>query len=383
MALAACAPPAPPAKIFDGHNDVIGVYIDGPQRFAFTNRDIALGLPGQVDGPRLKAGGYGGALLTLSGGVAPGEGPYFAKMVDAFDWYDALISLNPDLFARALSPTDARAAMAAGKIALTPAIEGAGQFDGRMENVVESHRRGVRSVLLVYDHHDDVGDGAMAFAGSKRAAAAASGGLTPFGRELVATLNDIGVIVDLSHAADVTAAEALRLSRAPVIFSHSGARGLADTPRNVSDETLAALKANGGLIMIPFVPYLTTTACWRWYDAGERQYAKLMETHRGDMTKVTPAIEAWEAANPRPKVGVAQVADQIEYAAARVGRDHVGIGTDFGGMESFVVEGLEDAAQTPALFAELKRRGWSRKDIDGLASENFLRTWDAVLAAQR
>jgi membrane dipeptidase len=384
LVLAACGKPAPAPLIFDGHNDVIGVYLDTPPRFSFVGRDISKGLTGQSDGPRLRQGGYGGALITLSGGVAPGApGGYFPAMREAFDWYDALVLTHSGTFARALTPDDARAAMKAGRIALTPAIEGAGQFDGKMENLVEAHRRGVRSVMLVYDHNDDVGDGAMAFVGSAFAAAPAHGGLTPFGRELVGMLNDLGVIVDLSHAAEITAMEALKLARAPVIFSHSGARGLADTPRNVSDATLAALKENGGLIMIPFVPYLTTTQYWRWYDDGERAYAKLSEEHRTDRYALERAMAAWEKANPQPVVTVAHVADQVEYAAARVGRDHVGIGSDFGGMGRFVVTGLEDAAATPALFAELRRRGWSDAELAGLASDNFLRTWAAVAKAAR
>lgn len=378
LALATCAPAAPKRLVFDGHNDLVGVYLDEPPRLALGARDITRGLNGQNDAPRWRAGGYGGALLTLSGGGVLKNGRHFDGVREAFDWYDALTRTYPEQFTRALTAADARAAMKAGRIALTPALEGAGQFDGRMENVVEAHRRGLRSVLLVYDHNDDVGDGAMAFGESQAMAAPAHGGLTSFGRELVSTLNDLGVIVDLSHAAETTANEALKLSRAPVIFSHSGARGLADTPRNVSDPTLAALKQNGGIIMVPFVPYLTTTTFWRWYDAGEREYARLSQANPVDRRPVEQGMAAWDAANPQPVVTVSDVADQIDYLAARVGRDHVGVGTDFGGMGRFTVTGLEDAAQTPALFVELKRRGWSDRELEGLASGNFLRTWEAV-----
>jgi membrane dipeptidase len=299
----------------------------------------------------------------------------------SLDWFDALVQRHPDTLTVAVTASDFERASASGKIALMAALEGGDQLDGSLENLRAAYARGVRSVGIVYDHHSSIGDGAMATPGSVAVAAPANGGLSTFGRQVVEEMNRLGMIVDLSHAGEQTALDAIRHSKAPVVFSHSAARGLADTPRNVSDEVLREVAENGGVIMAPLAPYLITTEHWRWWSAGEARYAELQKQHAGDQAAIGRGMAEWDAANPQPTVTVAHVADQVEYIAKSAGRDHVGIGTDFDGMGSFKVVGLEDAAALPKLLAELRSRGWSEVDLRKLARDNFLRVMRAAEAA--
>jgi membrane dipeptidase len=184
-------------------------------------------------------------------------------------------------------------------------------------------------------------------------------------------MNRLGMIVDLSHAGDTTAQQGIAASRAPVIFSHSAARKLADTPRNVSDATLRRLVANGGMIMVPLAPYLITTEHWKWWSGGEAHYNSLVKTD--DDAAIKQKMAAWDRANPEPRVTVAQVADQIEHITRIVGHAHVGIGTDFDGMGNFEIIGLQDAAHLQALFSELRGRGWTDQQLNAIGTGNFER----------
>jgi len=130
--------------------------------------------------------------------------------------------------------------------------------------------------------------------------------------------------------------------------------------------------------MIPFVPYLTTTDHWLWFDAGEREYDRLGSMERATEKSIADGMAKWDAGNPRPAVSVSDVADQIEYVSSIVGRGNVGIGTDFDGMGGFTIPSLDDASDAPLLVKELRRRGWSEADLTGLASENFLDFWARV-----
>lgn len=262
------------------------------------------------------------------------------------------------------------------------AIEGGEQLDGSLEHVRTAYERGVRSIGIVYDHHNVIGDGAMAMPSSTSVASPRNGGLSTFGRQVVEEMNRLGMIVDLSHAGERTALDAMRLSKAPVIFSHSAARALGDTPRNLSDEVLREVPRNGGIVMVPLAPYLITTQHWRWWSAGEAKYTELEEQH-SDEAAIKRGMAQWDAANPQPSVGIANVADQIEYIARVAGKDHIGVGTDFDGMGSFAVKGLEDASAIPKLLVELQARGWSSDDLHKLARGNFLRVLRAVEAQRR
>lgn len=366
-------------QVIDGHADFAIYYLK--RAWAVDAYDIENGLPGQSDVPRWRTANIVGALATVGSDLPPGSKGHWPRVLASLDWFDRLVERHGRTLSFARTARDFELAARAGKTALMPAIEGGEQIDDSLANLRAAYGRGVRSMGIVYDRHNAIGDGAMAMPSARAATVRAHGGLSPFGRQVVTEMNRLGMIIDLSHAAESTALAAMALSRSPVIFSHSGARALADTPRNLSDPTLRAVARDGGIVMVPLVPYLTTTVHWRWWVSGEDKYAELQSAHAGDQDAIRRGMAEWDSANPEPAVGVGDVADQIEHVARVAGQDHVGIGTDFDGMGSFAIRGIADASALPALFAELQRRGWSRARLDKLAGGNFLRVLRSVEAS--
>jgi membrane dipeptidase len=203
-------------------------------------------------------------------------------------------------------------------------------------------------------------------------------GMAPAAREIIAEMNRLGVLVDLSHVSPAVMHQVLDITKAPVIFSHSSAKAVTNHPRNVPDDVLQRLKANGGIVMITFVPAFIDQ---RRADWQLRRDAQRLVAGQGEAGAA--AMKAWDEANPRPMSTLAQVADHIDHAAHIAGPDHIGIGGDYDGIPD-LPKGLENVSTYPALFAELARRGWTDENLRKLAGENFLRVMRANEAvAQR
>jgi membrane dipeptidase len=257
-----------------------------------------------------------------------------------------------------------RAAMRQGRLGSLLGLEGGHAIENSLNLLRVYYALGARYMTLTHNVTLDWADAALD--------SAKHGGLTPFGREVVREMNRLGMLVDLSHVSPGTMSAALDVTEAPVIFSHSAARALVDHRRNVPDSILARVPKNGGVVMVPFVTSFVSKAVYADDQQLEALTAEARRQHPGDAAAVRAAIAEWRGSHPRPQATVKDVADAIDHVRQVAGVDHVGIGSDFDGIEETVV-GLEDVSKYPVVFAELARRGWSDADLKKLAGGNVLR----------
>ena len=361
--------------LIDGHNDLPWrIREDSIARGNVDAYDLRKHTPGHTDLERLRKGMVGAQFWSV---YVPGEWPdsgYAKVQLEQIDIARQMIAKYPDRLALALTANDIRRDFKQGKIGSLIGMEGGHAIEHSLGALRAYYELGARYMTLTHNVTLDWADAALD--------SAKHNGLTPFGDSVVREMNRLGMLVDLSHVSPATMSDALSVSEAPVIFSHSAARALVDVPRNVPDSILRRVTANGGIVMVPFVTGFVSPAV-RLYDQSTRPVMKDLQAKYGnDTAAITRDIKQWRAAHPEPRATLSQVADQIDYVRKVAGVDHVGIGGDFDGITE-VVEGLEDVSTYPALFAELARRGWSDSDLSKLAGENFLRVFSQAEAVAR
>jgi len=355
------------SPIIDGHNDYpwavrekahldLGLLdIRKPQSSIMT--DIA----------RLRDGGVGGQFWSVYvPSPAPGEDPAasVSMVLDQIDLVHQMMARYSATMELALTAADVERIQKAGKIASLIGMEGGHAINSSLGNLRMMYRLGARYMTLTHGLNVPWADSATD--------TPALHGLSPFGEQVVKEMNRLGMLVDLSHTSPETMAAALRVTAAPVIFSHSSARALTDVPRNVPDDILTAVATNGGIVMVTFVPGFVSQEVADYNKREGDQRTKVTADLHNDADAVAKAMDAWHTANPAPRASLLDVADHIDHIKKVAGIDHIGLGGDFDGITSVVV-GLEDVSTYPQLFAELMRRGYSDEDLRKIANRNILR----------
>ncbi|MEX2243049.1 MAG: dipeptidase [Fimbriimonadaceae bacterium] len=354
--------------LIDGHNDLPGVVrrrSDGD----FVKLDLRKTVEGaQTDVARIRAGGLGGQFWSVYVPTSL-SGPEAVKQtLNQIELVHRMIETYPDVFQAAYTADDVERAFKAGKVASMFGMEGGHSIDGSLETLRAMYRAGARYMTLTHNRNTPWADSCTD--------TPAHGGLSPFGEQVVLEMNRLGMLVDLSHVSPDTMRDALRVSRAPVIYSHSGAHGVCNHPRNVPDDVLPLVKQNNGVVMVVVLDSFTSQAV---YDHDRARTAAQDEARRAfgtDTARVEQAMREWDASHKAPVATLSQVADHIDHIMRRIGIDHVGIGADFDGGGG--VQGLEDVSKYPMLTAELLRRGYTEDDVAKILGLNVLRVMRAA-----
>jgi membrane dipeptidase len=360
------------APIIDGHNDYPWA-VREKAAGDLAKLDMRQPQPSiMTDFARLAAGGVGGQFWSVYvPSPAPGTDPAVSvtQTLEQIDIVHRMVARYPEKLALALTAEDIEKAQRQGRIASLIGMEGGHSINSSLGTLRMMYRLGARYMTLTHSLNTPWADSAND--------TAKLDGLSPFGEDVVREMNRLGMMVDLSHTSAATMADALRVSTAPVIFSHSSARALTDVPRNVPDDILRQLPKNAGLVMVTFVPGFVSQDVANYNKRETDERNRLTAQAGSTPDAVTKAIDAWHAANPAPRASLLQVADHIDHIKKIAGIDHIGLGGDFDGITA-VVAGLEDVSTYPYLLAELLRRGYTDEEIKKLTGRNILRVFRAV-----
>jgi membrane dipeptidase len=358
--------------LIDGHNDLPWQFLN--RKLPLEKIDLAkdtgkLAPALLTDIPRLRAGGVGAQFWAIYLPPKP-TGPALVRgALEQIDLVHRMVARYWDSFELALGPDDIQAIHQRGKIGCLIGLEGGHLIDNSLAVLRMFYALGARYLTLTHVKNTDWADAA----GDEPR----HHGLAPFGEEVIREMNRLGMLVDLSHVSDDVMRAALVISKAPVIFSHSSARAVCNHLRNVPDEILKAVRAQGGIVMVCFLPgYLNDkasshmTAAMAEKDRLDKQFPDAPERSIEELKK-------WRLKHPAPLATLKDVANHIDHLRDVAGIEHVGIGSDFEGFFG-EVQGLEDVSCYPALFAELRRRGYSDEELKRIAGLNFLRVFRQV-----
>jgi membrane dipeptidase len=361
------------APVFDGHNDTPGQlrsrFNNQINGFDFTDTlntadpESERGVM-HTDLKRLKIGKVGAQFWSVYVPHNNNEAAAVQQTIEQIDVTKRLIARYPAEMAYAETAEQVENAMAQGRIASLLGMEGGYSIGSNLGVLRQFYAMGARYMTLTHNSNTPWADAATD--------SPKHNGLTDFGKDVVREMNRIGMLVDLSHVSEKVMHDALDVARAPVIFSHSGARAVTPHPRNAPDSVLRRLPENGGVIMVVALPAFINEDLRQWGARRAAEVARLRVVHLGNPDAAAAAFDAWTAANPEPKSPLTDVADHIDHIRKVAGIEHIGIGGDYDGMPSGPV-GMEDVAGYPALFTELARRGYSQVELELIASRNIMR----------
>jgi len=360
--------------LIDGHNDLPWALRQGHASDPYAvdlTADLDASTDLHTDIPRLRAGGVGGQFWSVyvPASLEPVEA---AKATfEQIDVVRRMVATHPEAFELATTADDVVRIHRRGRIASLMGIEGGYSIADSLGLLREFHEAGVRYMTLTHSRTTTWADSATD--------APKWGGLSPFGEQVVKEMNRLGMMVDLSHVSEETMLDAIRVSEAPVIFSHSSARAVTGHARNVPDSVLRLMPEDGGVVMVTFVPGFVNEQVRAWGAARSAEDARLKSLNPGDPQAVTDGLAAWTAAHPIPRATIDDVVAHIQHVREVAGIDHVGLGGDFDGVDA-LPDGLEGVNTYPRLLARLMENGWSEADIRKLAGENVLRVMRAVEA---
>jgi membrane dipeptidase len=353
------------APVVDGHNDYPWALREKSPGRDLNVLDIRQSQPSlMTDIARLRAGGVGGQFWSVYVPSTMQGKEAVRATLEQIDVVHRMVAKYPDTLVLARTADDVERAFKAGKIGSMIGMEGGHSIDSSLATLRMMHTLGAGYMTLTHSKNVPWADSATD--------KPVLGGLSPFGEQVVGEMNRLGMLVDLSHVSADTMADAIRVSRAPVIFSHSSARGVCGHPRNVPDEILKQLPENGGVVMVTFVPSFIAPAGGANYAEEYAMFSKLQEQHASQPEKLRAAVAEYRKTHPAPKATLSMVADHIDHIRKVAGIDHIGLGGDFDGIDS-VIEGLEDVSKYPALTAELLRRSYSDDDVKKILGLNILR----------
>lgn len=368
---------------------VVDAHLDAPDQLSAKWADISKrGATDHFDIPRAQAGGLTAPFFSIYVAASYADRGAARRALELIDLTRRVVDGHPKELVLAASPAEIRAAKQAGKLAILMGIEGGHAIEDSLGVLREMYRAGVRYMTLTHTNTNHWADSSGAFyeADFDPKRYAVHGGLTDFGREVVKEMNRLGMIVDISHVSGATLDDALAVSRAPVMASHSSCSALSDMPRNLTDDQIKRIAAKGGVVMINFGSTFLDQKAWDWFKAAAAkirpQWVKLRQQHKGDPAAFSAATTAlWSSVGVAPRAPWTKAVDHIEHVIKIAGEDAVGLGTDYDGIPNPPV-GLEDVSLLPKLTEELLRRGHSEARVKKVLGENFLAFFARVEATR-
>lgn len=352
-------------KIIDGHNDFYHSFFDCPTcKGSIEDFRLDAVNNGNTNIPLYKKGAVAGQLYNVYGKDRKAE-----NLLKAFDLVYLMAKTYPKDITIAATASDLRKAIHSKKIALLPILEGAVLLQDSKSLLRMYYRLGLRSVTFAYKTNN-LADGSDDTVRHH--------GISALGKDMIAEMNRLGIIIDMSHISADAMRGVLKTTTAPVIFSHSNAYSLCQVNRNVPDDVLLELKNNKGIIMLNFIPFYISQQHADWLSKAENDWRMKVNELKDTVAADKYYTDVWIKQHPEPVVSVSDIADHFDYIRKLIGVDYIGIGSDLGDRYEFTIEGMDDVSCFPTLLKELVRRGWTESELKKITSENFLRVFEAV-----